>query len=41
MARRSSLASHFAAVLEMAKRGQVVLRQGDTFAPIELRRKDG
>ncbi|MGL4234730.1 segregation and condensation protein A [Tabrizicola sp.] len=41
MARRSSLASHFAAVLEMAKRGQVVLRQGETFAPIELRRKDG
>lgn len=41
MARRSSLAAHFAAVLEMAKRGQVVLRQGETFAPIELRRKDG
>lgn len=41
MARRSALASHFAAVLEMAKRGQVVLRQGETFAPIELRRKDG
>jgi segregation and condensation protein A len=41
MARRSSLAAHFAAVLELAKRGQVVLRQGDTFAPIELRLKDG
>jgi segregation and condensation protein A len=41
MARRSSLAAHFAAVLEMAKRGQVILRQGETFAPIELRRKDG
>jgi segregation and condensation protein A len=41
MARRSSLAAHFAAVLEMATRGQVVLRQGETFAPIELRRKDG
>lgn len=41
MARRSALASHFAAVLELAKRGQVVLRQGETFAPIELRRKDG
>ena len=38
MARRSSLAAHFAAVLEMAKRGQVVLRQSETFAPIELRR---
>ncbi|MBP9184815.1 MAG: segregation/condensation protein A, partial [Fuscovulum sp.] len=32
MARRSSLAAHFAAVLEMAKRGQVTLRQGETFA---------
>jgi segregation and condensation protein A len=41
MARRSSLAAHFAAVLEMVKRGQVVLRQSETFAPIELRRKDG
>ena len=41
MARRSSLAAHFAAVLEMAKRGQVTLRQGETFAPIELRRRDG
>ena len=40
MARRSSLAAHFAAVLELAKRGQVVLRQGETFAPIELRLKD-
>lgn len=40
MARRSALASHFAAVLELAKRGQVVLRQGETFAPIELRVKD-
>ena len=41
MARRSSLAAHFAAVLEMAKRGQVVLRQGETFAPIQIRRRDG
>lgn len=41
MARRSSLAAHFAAILEMAKSGQVMLRQGETFAPIELRRKDG
>ncbi|WP_374643920.1 ScpA family protein [Tabrizicola sp.] len=40
MARRSALAAHFAAVLEMAKRGQLVLRQGETFAPIELRRRD-
>ncbi|MFN6924273.1 MAG: segregation and condensation protein A [Tabrizicola sp.] len=41
MARRSTLAAHFAAVLELAKRGQVVLRQGETFAPIELRRTEG
>jgi segregation and condensation protein A len=40
MARRSALASHFAAVLELAKRGQLTLRQGDSFAPIELRRRD-
>ena len=40
MARRSALAAHFAAVLEMAKRGQLTLRQGETFAPIELRRRD-
>lgn len=40
MARRSVLASHFAAVLELAKRGQVVLRQGETFSPIELRLKE-
>ncbi|MDT8855834.1 ScpA family protein [Paracoccaceae bacterium Fryx2] len=38
--RRSATAAHFAAVLEMAKRGQVDLRQGETFAPIQLRRKD-
>lgn len=41
MARRSAMAAHFAAVLELAKRGQVTLRQGETFAPIELRRRDG
>ena len=40
MRRRSSTAAHFAAVLELAKRGQVELRQGDTFAPIQVRRKD-
>lgn len=38
--RRSATAAHFAAVLEMAKRGQVTLRQSDVFAPIQLRRKD-
>jgi segregation and condensation protein A len=41
MARRSALAAHFAAVLELAKRGAVSLRQSETFAPIELRRRDG
>jgi segregation and condensation protein A len=41
MARRSALAAHFAAVLELAKRGQVSLRQGETFAPIELKRREG
>lgn len=40
MARRSATAAHFAAVLELAKRGQVLLRQGETFAPIELRRRE-
>lgn len=41
MRRRSATAAHFAAILELAKRGQVELRQGETFAPIQLRRKDG
>ncbi len=33
MRRRSATAAHFAAVLELAKRGQIELRQGETFAP--------
>ena len=41
MARRSATAAHFAAVLELAKRGQVAIRQGETFAPIQIRRRDG
>lgn len=41
MRRRSATAAHFAAVLELAKRGQIALRQGETFAPIQIRRKDG
>lgn len=41
MARRSAMAAHFAAVLELAKSGQLTLRQGETFAPIELRRREG
>ena len=40
MRRRSATAAHFAAVLELAKRGQVELRQGETFAPIHLRRRE-
>ena len=40
MARRSATASHFAAVLELAKRGQVAIRQGETFAPIQIRRRE-
>lgn len=39
MRRRSATAAHFAAVLEMAKRGQIELRQGETFAPIQIRRR--
>jgi len=37
--RRSATAAHFAAVLELAKRGQIELRQGETFAPIQIRKK--
>ncbi len=37
MRRRSVTAAHFAAMLELAKRGQVELRQAETFAPIHLR----
>ncbi len=36
--RRSATAAHFAAVLEMAKRGQVSIRQSETFAPVQIRR---
>ncbi len=38
--RRSATAAHFAAILELAKRGQVHLRQGEVFAPLMIRRKD-
>ena len=37
--RRSATAAHFAAMLELAKTGQVYLRQSDPFAPIEIRRR--
>ena len=38
--RRSATAAHFAAVLELAKRGQVHLRQSGTFAALEVRRRE-
>ncbi|MFV0490270.1 MAG: segregation and condensation protein A [Pseudorhodobacter sp.] len=38
--RRSATAAHFAAVLELTKTGQIELRQGDTFAPIQLRKRE-
>ena len=37
--RRSATAAHFAAILELAKRGQVQLRQSEVFAPLLVRRK--
>lgn len=40
MARRSVTAAHFAAILELAKRGLVELRQGETFAPIQIRKHE-
>lgn len=39
MRRRSATAAHFAAVLELAKAGQITLRQSDPFAAIQLRRR--
>ena len=38
--RKSATAAHFAAMLELAKAGKINLRQGDSFAPIEIRRRD-
>jgi segregation and condensation protein A len=37
--RRSATAAHFAAALELAKRGQIDLRQSEPFAPVEIRRR--
>ncbi len=36
--RRSATAAHFAAVLEMVKRGQVSIRQSESFAAVQIRR---
>ncbi len=38
--RRSATAANFAAALELVKAGQVQLRQSETFAPIQLKRRD-
>jgi segregation and condensation protein A len=38
--RRSATAAHFAAVLELTKAGQLELRQGDTFAPLQMRKRE-
>ncbi|PTX55385.1 condensin subunit ScpA [Litoreibacter ponti] len=38
--RRSATAATFAASLELAKQGQIELRQGEVFAPIQIRKKD-
>jgi segregation and condensation protein A len=38
--RRSATASTFAASLELVKEGQLEIRQSETFAPLQLRRKD-
>lgn len=38
--RRSATAAHFAAVLELAKRGQVHLRQSGDFTALEIRRRE-
>ncbi|MCC5967893.1 MAG: segregation/condensation protein A [Natronohydrobacter sp.] len=38
---RSAIASTFAATLELAKQGQIELRQSGTFAPLQLRPKSG
>jgi segregation and condensation protein A len=37
--RRSTTAATFAASLELAKEGKIELRQGDSFAPIEIRKR--
>ncbi|MFN4159419.1 MAG: segregation and condensation protein A [Gemmobacter sp.] len=39
MRRRSATAAHFAAVLELTKRGKIELKQGDAFAPLMIRHR--
>jgi len=38
--RRSATAATFAASLELVKEGHLEIRQAETFAPIQLRKKD-
>lgn len=38
--RRSATAATFAASLELAKEGKIDIRQGDTFAPIQIRKRE-
>ncbi len=38
--RRSATAATFAASLELAKEGKIEIRQGETFAPIQIRKRD-
>ena len=40
MRRRSATAATFAASLELVKEGRLELRQSETFAPIQLRKRD-
>jgi len=37
--RRSATAANFAATLQLAKEGHVEIRQGETFAPIQIRKR--
>ncbi len=37
--RRSATAAHFAASLELAKEGKIDIRQGSSFAPIQIRKR--
>jgi segregation and condensation protein A len=37
--RRSATAATFAATLELAKAGKLEIRQGETFSPIQIRRR--
>jgi len=38
--RRSATAATFAATLQLAKEGQIDMRQGETFAPIQIRKRN-